>query len=94
MRIETMVRTNDGFKIAEADLQLRGPGEVEGTQQSGIGAQFRIARIEQDGQLIEQANAIAQALIVADPALALDENARIKAELQRRARGLRYSQVG
>lgn len=94
MRIETMVRTNDGFKIAEADLQLRGPGDVEGTQQSGIGAQFRIARIEEDGQLIEQANAIAQALVVSDPALALEENARIKAELQRRASGLRYSQVG
>lgn len=91
-KLETMVRTNDGFQIAEVDLQLRGPGDVEGTQQSGQGVQFRIANIVQDYQLIEQACAVAQRLVSADAQLSSPENARIKEEVARRACG-RYSQV-
>lgn len=93
-RIEIMVQTNNGFEIAEADLRLRGPGDVEGTQQSGVGAQFRITSLERDGALIEQANAAAARLIESDPSLSLEENVKIRAELQRRAAGLRYGQVG
>ena len=50
-RLEIMVRTNDGFEIAEADLKLRGPGDLEGTQQSGIAFDLKIADIARDGQL-------------------------------------------
>jgi ATP-dependent DNA helicase RecG len=76
-RIQTMVRTNDGFEIAEADLKLRGPGNMEGTQQSGI-LQFRIADLVQDGKLLEKARAIAQEIIARDPSLEKDENQVLK----------------
>lgn len=93
-RVEIMVQSNNGFEIAEADLRLRGPGDVEGTQQSGIGAQFRITSYERDGELIEQANGIAQLLLAEDPGLASKANAPIRGELARRAAGQRYGQVG
>ncbi len=54
-RIQTMVRTNDGFEIAEADLKLRGPGDIEGTQQSGIPFDLKIAHLGKDAQIIEYA---------------------------------------
>lgn len=93
-RVEIMVQSNNGFEIAEADLRLRGPGDVEGTQQSGVGAQFRITSLENDGQLIAQANAMALTVVGEDPELASEKNAKIRAEMQRRAAGRRYGQVG
>ena len=57
-RLEIMVRTNDGFEIAEADLKLRGPGDLEGTQQSGIAFDLKIADIVRDGQLLQYVRAI------------------------------------
>lgn len=66
-RIDIMCDTNDGFRIAEADLKLRGPGDLEGTQQSGIAFDLKIANIARDGQLIQLARQEAQAIIEADP---------------------------
>ena len=66
-RIEIMVRSNDGFEIAEADLKLRGPGDLEGTQQSGIAFNLKIADLAHDGQLLQYAREEAQAVVDADP---------------------------
>ncbi len=66
-RIEIMVRSNDGFEIAEADLKLRGPGDLEGTQQSGIAFNLKIADLAHDGQLLQCAREEAQAVVDADP---------------------------
>ena len=73
-RIEIMVRTNDGFEIAEADLKLRGPGDLEGTQQSGVAFDLKIADLARDGQLLQYVREVAQRLIDADPEGALPEN--------------------
>ena len=66
-RIDIMCDTNDGFRIAEADLKLRGPGDLEGTQQSGIAFDLKIANIAQDGQIIQLARDEAQKIIDNDP---------------------------
>ena len=66
-RIDIMCDTNDGFQIAEADLKLRGPGDLEGTQQSGMAFDLRIANIAKDGQLVQLARTEAQAIIDNDP---------------------------
>ena len=66
-RIDIMCDTNDGFRIAEADLKLRGPGDLEGTQQSGMAFDLKIANIAKDGQLVQLARTEAQAIIDADP---------------------------
>ena len=66
-RLEIMVRTNDGFEIAEADLKLRGPGDLEGTQQSGIAFDLKIANIARDGQLLGHVRGIAERITDEDP---------------------------
>lgn len=66
-RIDIMCETNDGFQIAEADLKLRGPGDLEGTQQSGIAFDLKIADIARDGQLVQLAREEAAKIIQADP---------------------------
>ena len=66
-RIDIMTETNDGFRIAEADLKLRGPGDLEGTQQSGVAFDLKIADIARDGQLVQLARDEAQKIIDADP---------------------------
>jgi ATP-dependent DNA helicase RecG len=66
-RIEIMVQSNDGFEIAEADLKLRGPGDLEGTQQSGMAFDLKIADIVRDGQLLEHVRAIATTIVDNDP---------------------------
>ena len=76
LRIETMVSTNDGFRIAEADLQLRGPGDLEGTQQSGLPFDLHIASLSTDGRLLELARQAALAILDKDPLLQ-DEYNRI-----------------
>ena len=73
-RLEIMVRTNDGFEIAEADLKLRGPGDLEGTQQSGIAFDLKIADIVRDGQLLQYVRAIAESIVEQDPAAQSPEN--------------------
>lgn len=66
-RIEIMVRTNDGFEIAEADLKLRGPGDLEGTQQSGMAFELLIADLARDGQILQLARDVAERIVEDDP---------------------------
>lgn len=73
-RIQTMVRTNDGFEIAEADLKLRGPGDIEGTQQSGIPFDLKIAHLGKDAQIIEYARDFALKILENDAELVKEEN--------------------
>ena len=68
-RMDIMVATNDGFRIAEADLQLRGPGDLEGTQQSGLPFDLHIASLTHDGQILEIARKAALSILDADPLL-------------------------
>ena len=81
-RLETMVRTNDGFEIAEADLQLRGPGDIEGTRQSGM-LDFKIANLARDNELIVQTRRLAEKILEKDPKLELPVNRLLNAELQK-----------
>lgn len=80
LRIETMVRTNNGFEIAETDLQLRGPGDLMGTQQSGA-LDLLIADLGKDGQILKQAREVATQILQDDPELVKPENAVIKAQV-------------
>ena len=73
-RLEIMVNTNDGFEIAEADLKLRGAGDLEGTQQSGDGLFLKIANLASDGQILQYARTIAQEILEEDPELEKPEN--------------------
>ncbi len=80
IRLETMVRTNDGFEIAEVDLQLRGPGDLQGTQQSGD-LDLNIADISKDNQLLAYCRQFASAILDTDPDLELPEHALLKQQL-------------
>ncbi len=73
-RLDTMVATTDGFEIAEVDLRLRGPGNIEGTQQSGIPFNLKIAHLGRDHQILQLARDTAEAIIGEDPDLTLDKN--------------------
>jgi ATP-dependent DNA helicase RecG len=75
-RLETMVRTNDGFEIAEVDLKLRGPGDLMGTQQSGV-LNLRIADVVKDKAILERARYEAKAILKQDPTLSLPEHQTI-----------------
>lgn len=88
-RINIMCDTNDGFRIAEADLKLRGPGDLEGTQQSGMAFDLKIANIARDGQLVQMARDEAQKIIDDDPDCAKAEYAT----LWNRLRELRNTNV-
>lgn len=85
-RISTMVRTQDGFEISEVDLRLRGPGDLMGTQQSGI-PQLHLADLVQDADLLQQARRIAQRLLDEDPGLVDPRNAPIARTLNEQMRG-------
>ncbi len=76
-RLQTMVQTNDGFEIAEVDLKLRGPGDIMGTQQSGV-LNLKIADIVKDNQILQVARAYAQQILKEDPNLVLPKNSMIK----------------
>ncbi|MBP5476984.1 MAG: ATP-dependent DNA helicase RecG [Paludibacteraceae bacterium] len=80
-RMDIMVATNDGFRIAEADLQLRGPGDLEGTQQSGLPFDLKIASLATDGRLLEMAREAAQTLLDDDPLLEKERNRLYKRHL-------------
>jgi ATP-dependent DNA helicase RecG len=81
IRLETMVRTNDGFEIAEVDLELRGPGDLQGTQQSGD-LDLNIADISKDNQLLVYCRQLAQSLLDKDPDLQLEENQKLNVQLR------------
>lgn len=82
-RIEIMTKSNDGFEIAEADLKLRGPGDLEGTQQSGIAFHLKIADLAHDGQLLQYARQAAQKLIGLDPECTHEENRIVWEQLRK-----------
>jgi ATP-dependent DNA helicase RecG len=73
-RLQTMVATNDGFEIAEADMRLRGPGDLEGTQQSGLAFDLRISNLAKDGQILQYARDKAEEILSSDPLLENQEN--------------------
>jgi ATP-dependent DNA helicase RecG len=87
-RINTLVRTNDGFEIAEADLKLRGPGNMDGKQQSGI-IQLKLADLSKDGAVLEAAREEALAILTADPGLSKQEHEGLKTFLNQNKESLR-----
>lgn len=82
-RMDIMVATNDGFRIAEADLQLRGPGDLEGTQQSGLPFDLKIASLSTDGQMLEVARKAAGEILADDPLLESEYNRIYRRQLER-----------
>ncbi|WP_226995351.1 ATP-dependent DNA helicase RecG [Candidatus Symbiothrix dinenymphae] len=82
-RLAIMTETNDGFRIAEEDLKLRGPGDIDGTQQSGIAFNLKIANLAHDGQILTTARDFAQAILDADPLLEQPQNALLARQLVR-----------
>jgi ATP-dependent DNA helicase RecG len=85
-RIETLVNTTDGFVIAEMDMKLRGPGDIEGTQQSGIPFDLKIASLGEDGQILQYARDIVQDLLSKDPELSSPENEILAKQLKKLSR--------
>jgi ATP-dependent DNA helicase RecG len=83
-RLKVIEGTTDGFKIAEADLRLRGPGELRGTRQSGM-PDLKLGDLARDTEIIEQARNLAKSILEADPMLEKPMNALLKVELQARA---------
>jgi ATP-dependent DNA helicase RecG len=83
IRLETMVRTSDGFEIAETDLKLRGPGDLEGTQQSGVGFDLKIASLARDGDILQFARNVASDIIDRDPNLEADSNNLFRIRLKK-----------
>ena len=81
-RLEIMTETTDGFRIAEADMQLRGPGDIEGTQQSGIAFNMRIANLATDGQILSLARECANRVLDADPELDSPKNSILVEQLK------------
>jgi ATP-dependent DNA helicase RecG len=91
-RIATMVRTNDGFQIAETDLRLRGPGDLLGTQQSGL-PQLRIADLVEDQELLQQARIAAQRVLDMDPALSAPQHAPIARAIAERKQQVAWGRI-
>jgi ATP-dependent DNA helicase RecG len=82
-RIDTMTSTNDGFEIAEVDMKLRGPGDIEGTQQSGLTCNLRVADLGRDELILNQAVRAATEILERDPDLANEENALFAVQVKR-----------
>ncbi|MCK9311090.1 MAG: ATP-dependent DNA helicase RecG [Bacteroidales bacterium] len=82
-RINILTSSNDGFEIAEADLKLRGPGDLEGTQQSGVAFDLKIANLAKDGPLIEYVRTIARSILEKDPELSLPEHLVLNKQLSK-----------
>lgn len=82
-RIETMTATNDGFEIAEADLKLRGPGNIEGTQQSGLSCSLKVANLGKDALILNEASRTADCILANDPDLEKEENQLFSSQIKR-----------
>ena len=82
-RIDTMTSTNDGFEIAEADLKLRGPGDIEGTQQSGLTCSLKIANLGKDALILNEASRIAGEILAQDPDLESESNVVFNTQIKR-----------
>ena len=93
VRLETMVRTNDGFEIADVDLRLRGPGDLMGTQQSGI-MDLLIADLSKDAPILTLARDAAQQLLSSDPELNQSDNAAILRQVkQQKKTAVNWSRI-
>ncbi len=93
-RLDLMCATEDGFEIAEQDMKMRGPGDLEGTQQSGLPISLNIASLARDGQLLSEARAYATKVLDADPELAAPQNAPLVRELRKGKYEIRdYSKI-
>lgn len=92
IRLETMVRTNDGFEISETDLKLRGPGNIEGTQQSGV-LDLKLADLAQDQHILQVARNEVIAVFEADPALASEENHLLRDYFNVRQPGIHWNKI-
>ncbi len=93
-RMEIMVRTTDGFEIAEADMKIRGPGDLEGTQQSGLPFDLKIASLSKDGRILQMARDLAQEILNQDPTLEKPENQILTRQLTKLARAkLNWSMI-
>jgi ATP-dependent DNA helicase RecG len=92
VRLETMVRTNNGFEISEIDLQLRGPGDITGTQQSGV-LELKLADLATDQIILAEARNTVIELFENDPQLLKPENAMLKAHLQKLERGISFDKI-
>ncbi len=82
-RLDLLCSTEDGFVLAEEDMKMRGPGDMEGTQQSGLPIELSIASLARDGRLLAEARAYAEVVLERDPELSLPQNARLMAELRK-----------
>jgi ATP-dependent DNA helicase RecG len=92
IRLNTMVKTNNGFEISEIDLQLRGPGNIEGTQQSGV-LDLKVADLATDQQLLLQARKCVEDIFAKDPELALPENQVLQLAFQAKNAGLSWDKI-
>lgn len=92
IRLETMVRTNDGFEISETDLKLRGPGNIEGTQQSGV-LDLKLADLAQDQQILQVARNEVIAIFEADPSLERTENQLLREYFNMRQPGIHWNKI-
>lgn len=92
IRLETMVRTSNGFEISEIDLQLRGPGDIEGTQQSGV-LDLKVANLATDQELLMQVRHVVEDLFKSDPQLALPENQILHQLLHANNAGLTWDKI-
>lgn len=92
IRLNTMVRTNNGFEIAETDLQLRGPGNIEGTQQSGL-LDLKVADLTADQELLMQARKCVEDIFAVDPQLAAPENQVLNMAFQTKNTGLSWNKI-
>ncbi|WP_426669274.1 ATP-dependent DNA helicase RecG [Mucilaginibacter sp. McL0603] len=92
IRLDTMVKTNNGFEISEIDLQLRGPGNIEGTQQSGV-LDLKVADLATDQQLLLQARKCVEEIFAKDPELAHPENQILQLAFQAKNAGLSWDKI-
>jgi ATP-dependent DNA helicase RecG len=92
LRLDTMVRTTDGFEISEIDLQLRGPGDIEGTQQSGV-LDLKLANITQDQALLQEARQAVIQLYENDPDLQKPENGILRIYLELKNPGISWDKI-
>jgi ATP-dependent DNA helicase RecG len=92
IRLNTMVKTNNGFEIAETDLQLRGPGNIEGTQQSGL-LDLKVADLTADQELLMQARKCVEDIFAVDPQLAAPENQILNLAFQTKNAGLSWDKI-
>ena len=93
-RIELMCATENGFELAEEDMKMRGPGDLEGTQQSGLPVSLNIASLAKDGLILNDARQCAESVLAADPTLSSDRNAILRSELKKEKYQIRdYSKI-